>query len=66
MSHEQRQPSKTSEQSDTLPDNPSSDEEHDPTILTTEEEQKGTIPGSTIATAMALDGQQAVSNPVVE
>ena len=66
MSHEQCQLSHIPEQSDTLPNDPSSEEEQDPTISTMEEEQRGTIPGSTIATAMALAGQQAVSNPVIE
>ena len=40
-----------------LPDESSSDEEHDPTLATTEEECRGTIPGSNKATAMALAGQ---------
>ena len=57
MSHEQHQASQTPEQLDILPDDPSSEEEQDPTISLTEEEQRGTIPGSTIATAMALAGQ---------
>ena len=43
-----------------------SDEEPDPTLATTEEECRGTIPGSNEATAMALAGQQAIANPVVE
>ena len=43
-----------------------SEEEPDPTLTTTEEEHRGTIPGSNEATAMALAGQQAIANPVVE
>ena len=40
-----------------LPDDSSSDEEHNPTLITTEEECRGTIPRSNEATAMALAGQ---------
>ena len=52
----------------TLPDNPSTDEENlDLTpISTTEEERRGTIPQSTEATAMALAMSRATANPVVE
>ena len=49
-----------------LSDDSSSDDEGDLTLTTTEEEHRGTIPGSNEATAMALAGQQAVVNPVVE
>ena len=40
-----------------LSDDSSSDDESDPTLVTTEEECRGTIPGSNEATAMALAGQ---------
>ena len=50
----------------TLSDDSMSEEEPDPTLATTEEERRGTIPGSNEATAMALAGQQAIVNPVVE
>ena len=42
------------------------EEEPDPTLTTTEEEHRGTIPGSNEATAMALAGQQAIVHPIVE
>ena len=57
---------------DTLQSNPTllndstSEEEPDPTYAITEEEHRGTIPGSNKATAMALAGQRAIANPVVE
>ena len=50
----------------TLPDDSTSEEELDPTYAITEEEHRGTIPGSNEATAMALAGQRAIANPVVE
>ena len=50
----------------TLPDNSTSEKEPDPTYAITEEERRGTIPGSNEATAMALAGQRAIANPVVE
>ena len=50
----------------TLPDDSTSEEEPDPTYTITEEEHRGTIPGSNKATAMALAGQRAIANPVVE
>ena len=34
--------------------------------MITEEEHRGTIPGSNEATAMALAAQRAITNPVVE
>ena len=43
-----------------------SEEECDQTLNTTEEECRGTIPGSAIATVMALAGQCTVSSPVVK
>ena len=53
---------------DTMSDDPSSSEEEQrPTSLqVTEEERRGTIPGSTQATAMALTFSRAQANPVVE
>ena len=46
--------------------NDSSDEElQDKTLKTTEEEHRGTIPGSTSATASALVGARAQANPTV-
>ena len=52
---------------DTLQSNPTfSEEEPDATLVITEEERRGTIPGSNEATAMALAGQRAIANPVVE
>ena len=50
----------------TLSDDSTSEEEPDPTLAITEEERRGTIPGSNEATAMALAGQRAIANPVVE
>ena len=49
-----------------LLDNSSSEESIDNTLNVTEEEKRGTIPGSTVATAMALAGARAQSNPIVE
>ena len=50
----------------TLSDNSTSEEEPDPTLAITEEECRGTLPGSNEATAMALAGQRVIANPVVE
>ena len=50
----------------TLPDDSTSEEEPDMTYAITEEEHRGTIPGSNEATAMALAGQRAIANPVVK
>ena len=50
----------------TLSDDSTSEEESEPTYALTEEECRGTIPGSSEATAMALVGQRAIANPVVE
>ena len=47
----------TAQLTPTLPDNSTSEEEPDPTLATTEEEHRGSIPGSPEATAMALAGQ---------
>ena len=51
---------------DRLLDDTSDNEPIDPTLKTTEEECRGTIPGSTSATASALAGAQAQANPTVE
>ena len=50
----------------TLPEDSTSEEEPDPAYAITEEECRGMIPGSNEATAMALAGQRAIANPVVE
>ena len=50
----------------TLSDDLTSEAEPDLTYAITEEECRGTIPGSNEATAMALAGQRAIANPVVE
>ena len=47
-------------------DDSSSEESIDDSLKATEEEKRGTIPGSTVATAMALAGTRAQSNPTVE
>ena len=59
-------PQNTAQLTSTLADNSMLEEEPDPTLTTTEEEHRGTIPGSNEATAMALAGQQETANPVVE
>ena len=59
-------PQNTTQLTPTLPDDLTWEKEPDPTLTTTEEERRGTIPGSNEATAMALAGQQATANPVVE
>ena len=59
-------PQNTAQLTPTLADNSMLEEEPDPTLVTTEEEHRGTIPGSNEATAMTLAGQQATVNPVVE
>ena len=51
---------------DRLLDDSSDEEPIDPTLKTTEEERRGTIPGSTSATASALAGARAQANPTVE
>ena len=50
----------------TLSDDSTSEEELELTYALTEEERRGTIPGSNEATAMALAGQRAIANPVFE
>ena len=47
-------------------DDSSSDASVDDSLKVTEEEKRGTIPGSTTDTAMALAGARAQSNPTVE
>ena len=59
-------PQNTAQLTPALSDNSTSEEEPDPTLATTEEEHRDTIPGSNEATAMALAGQQAIANSVVE
>ena len=67
MSHNRDTQSSDSQQSNpTLPDDSTSEEEPDLTYTITEEECRGTIPGSNEATAMALAGQRAIANPVVK
>ena len=53
---------------DVMSDDPSTSEEdeRDPALRLTEEEHRGTIPGSTQATAMALTFARAQANPIVE
>ena len=52
---------------DVMSDDPSTSEDEVQTPLrVTEEERRGTIPGSTQATAMALTFSRAQANPVVE
>ena len=51
---------------DRLIDDSSEDEVPEPALKTTEEEHRGTIPGSTTATASALAGARAQGNPTVE
>ena len=50
-------PQNTTQLTPTLSDDPTSEEEPDPTLTTTDKECRGTIPGSNEATAMALAGQ---------
>ena len=52
--------------SERLLDDSSDDEIVDKTLKTTEEERRGTIPGSVSATASALAGARAQANPIVE
>ena len=51
---------------DRLLDDSSDNESIDSELKTTEEEHRGTIPGSTIAMASALAGARAQGNPTVE
>ena len=67
MSHNRDTHSRDALQSNpTLSDDSTSEEELDLTYAITEEERRGTIPGSNEATAMALADQRAIANPVVE
>ena len=52
--------------SEKLLDDSSDEESPDKTLQTTEEERRGTIPGSICATASALAGARAQVNPIVE
>ena len=67
MSHNRNtNPQNAAQLNPTLSNDSTSEEEPDPTLATTEEECRGTIPGSNETTAMALAGQRATVNPVVE
>ena len=67
MSHNRNTSSQDAlQQNPTLSDDSTSDEEPDPNLALTEEEHRGTIPGSNEATALALAGQRAIANPVVK
>ena len=59
-------PQNTAQLTPTLTDDSTSEEEPNPTLATTEEECRGTIPESNEATAMALAGQRAIVSPVVK
>ena len=66
MSQNQNSKSKTQEDRTLIPEDSASDDSSDNTLNVTEEEKQGTIPGSTVATAMALAGARAQGNPTVE
>ena len=67
MSHNRDTHSQDALQSNpTLSDDSTSEEEPDLTLAITEEECRGTIPGSNVATAIALEGQRVIANPVVK
>ena len=67
MSHNRNtNPQNVTQSNPTLSDDSTSEEEPDLTLAITEEECRGTIPGSNEATAMALAGQRATANPVVK
>ena len=66
MSKNTEKSGKEDHHSEKLLDDPSDDELQDKTLQTTEEERRGTIPGSVSATASALAGAQAQSNLIVE
>ena len=58
MSHNRdTNPQNTAQLTPTLADDSMLEEEPDPTLATTKEECRGTIPASNEATAMALAGQ---------
>ena len=66
MSQNQDSKSKTREDKPLISDDSSSDDSINNTLNVTEEEKQGTIPSSTVATAMALAGERAQNNPIVE
>ena len=67
MSHRQQDSSPNTQVKEPLiADDSSSEESSDNTLNVTEEEKRGTVPGSTVATAMALAGARAQGNPTVE
>ena len=67
MSHNRNNSSQDAlQQNPTLSDDLTSEEEPDPNLALTEEECRGTIPGSNEATAMALAGHRVIANPVVK
>ena len=49
-----------------IADDSSSEESGNNTLNVSKEEKRGTVPGSTVATAMALAGARAQGNPTVE
>ena len=67
MSNEGNKDDNNSTQADPLlSDDSSSEASIDDSLKVSEEEKRGTIPGSTTATAMALAGTRAQTNPTVE
>lgn len=66
MSKKPDNSNKAESHSDRLLDDSSEEEVPDTTLKTTEEERRGTIPGSVCATASALAGARAQANPTVE
>ena len=67
MSHNRNtNPQNVAQSNPTLSNDSTSEEEPDLTLTITEEEHRGTIPGSNETTAMALASQRATANPVVE
>ena len=66
MSKNTKKGDKEDHHSERLLDDSSDDELQDKTLQTTEEERRGTIPGSVSATASALAGARAQANPIVE
>ena len=67
MSHNRNtNPQNVTQSNPTLSNDSTLEEEPDLTLTITEEERRGTIPGSNEAAAMALAGQRATVNPVVK
>ena len=67
MSHRQQDSGPNTQIKEPLiADDSSSEESSNNTLNVTEEEKRGTVPGSTVATAMALAGTRAQRNPTVE